>query len=129
MNNYEVLVAWRLAGAFCLAFILIVTFWKIDSEFENRSFCDAEVTITTSKIVIGSSLSRDAFAANDDTFPQSVVFWEGGLAPDIGFSLLECALQTNASTIFIEANTFLSAKDYKTDIQYFFKSLRKKFEV
>jgi len=126
MNNYEVLVAWRLAGAFCLAFILIVTFWKIDSEFENRSFCDAEVTITTSKIVIGSSLSRDAFAANDDTFPQSVVFWEGGLAPDIGFSLLECALQTNASTIFIEANTFSSAKDYKTDIQYFLQKFTQK---
>ena len=126
MNNYEVLVAWRLAGAFCLAFILIVSLWKVDSEFENRSFCDAEVTITTSKIVIGSSLSRDAFAANDDTFPQSVVFWKGGLAPDIGFSLLECALQTNASTIFIEANTFSSAKDYKTDIQYFLQKFTQK---
>lgn len=126
MKTYEVAVAWGIAICVVLGFLATVFLW----EFDKVSWCDNTDKLDDKNIVIGSSLSRAAFAASnlkDNGSSEIIVFWNGGLKAEDGFQQLECALENGASNIFIEANTFaFMRQDYAKPLDFVFRTFTRK---
>lgn len=108
MTGRQMALAWAIAigvTAFC-----VVLLQQASSRGYALACPGGAASLRGEAVVIGSSLSRSAFAASDPQVPPPLAahLWTvSNLGAGSGLALIRCAAQKGADTIFVEANTFV----------------------